>query len=526
MSAWTTLEAAAASIPDGALLSFGGFQLNRAPMALVMEIVRQRKRRLRVVSVPNALPLDLLTGAGLVAEAEFGFLGFQYEGGFVVAPNVRRAIERGTIAWRERDVYEIVQGLRAAALGLPFLPAPGAEGSDYARANRTPTVRDPGTGEEILVAPAVRPDVTLLHAQEADREGNLAIDDPYADDLLARASARVIATVETIVGRIERPTIPGGRVTMLTEVHLGAFPTSCHGHYGWSKAHLGAYLALASEGRTGDYLDRYVGAGRPAFLEAVARDADRPEVGRDTIGPERAAAVDRLVVGMARAIDDGDVVTTGVASALPMLAVALAKATRARGATYINCVGAVDPPLASAAWSSVDPRLLDGCRDRVTLPQLFDIARRGGIDLMYFGAAQVDAEGRLNLTCIGDYARPKVKLPGPAGSSAMRPFVRKVVVLLSRHSTQSLVPRVDFATSVPSQMNAATTVVTDLAILRLQGGRLRLVSRHAGVAPEALQAATGFPLEGDLKATTAEPTGEEREALHRLDPEGIRHRLA
>ncbi len=526
MSAWTTLEAAVASIPDGALLGLGGFQLNRAPMALVMEIVRQGKRRLRVVSVPNALPLDLLTGAGLVAEAEFGFLGFQYEGGFAVAPNVRRAVERGTIAWKERDVYEIVQGLRAAALGLPFLPAPGAEGSGYARANRTPTVKDPATGEEMLVAPALRPEVTLLHAQEADREGNLAIADPYADDLLARASGRVIATVERIVERIERPTIPAGRVTALTEAPLGAFPTSCHGHYGWSKAHLTTYLALASEGRTGDYVDRYLRAGRPAFLEAIAREADGPEAGRETSGPERLAAVDRLVIGMARAIEDGDVVTTGVASALPMLAVALAKATRAPRAIYINCVGAVDPPLAAAAWSSVDPRLLDGCRDRVALPELFDIARQGRIDLMYFGAAQADAEGCLNLTCIGDYARPKVKLPGPAGSSAMRPFVRKVVVLLPRHSTKTLVPRVDFATSVPSRRNEATIVVTDLAILRLQGGRLRLVSRHPGITPEALGAATGFRLEGDRETTTAEPTDAEREALRRLDPGGIRHRLA
>src|SRR5262249_19013194 len=90
----TTLPEAAAGIPDGALVTFGGFDLNRAPMALVREIVRQKRRGLRLVSPPNPLPLDFLVGAGAAASIDFGYLGFQYEHGFVVAPNVRRAIER------------------------------------------------------------------------------------------------------------------------------------------------------------------------------------------------------------------------------------------------------------------------------------------------------------------------------------------------------------------------------------------------------------------------------------------------
>src|SRR6266581_7350492 len=230
MSALATLQEAAASIPDGALLTFGGFDLNRAPMALVMELIRQRRRALRVVSLPNPLPLDLLVGAGAATEAEFGFLGLQYEGGFVVAPSVRHAIERGRLAWRERDVYEIVQGLRASALGLPFLPAPGAEGSEYRSVNRTPTTPDPEGGEEMLIARALRPDVALVHAQAADGRGNLWISDLYADDLLARASARVVATAERIVDHVEAPTIPGRLVDRVAHVEKGAFPTSCHGH--------------------------------------------------------------------------------------------------------------------------------------------------------------------------------------------------------------------------------------------------------------------------------------------------------
>jgi glutaconate CoA-transferase subunit A len=69
MTALMGLAQAAASIPDGSLLALGGFELNRAPMALVFELLRQKRRGLRIVSLPNPLPLDLLVAGGAVAEA-------------------------------------------------------------------------------------------------------------------------------------------------------------------------------------------------------------------------------------------------------------------------------------------------------------------------------------------------------------------------------------------------------------------------------------------------------------------------
>jgi glutaconate CoA-transferase subunit A len=544
MSRITTLGEAVAAIPDGSLVTFGGFDLNRAPMALVREMVRQRRRGLRLVSPPNPLPLDLLVGAGAVASAEFGYLGFQYEHGFVVAPNVRRAIEGGTLAWRERDVFEIVQGLRAAATGVPFLPIPGGEGSDYAAIDpprQAPL--EPG-GATVALTPALRPDVALLHAQEADADGNLFISDPYADDLLARASRRVIATAERIVARVAHPTVSCLRVHAVVEVPGGAFPTACHGHYGHSAPHLRAWVEHAGGGRFAEYLETFVTApadhaaqiatagGLPAW-DARAQGAaeDRPGAvsasngATSPVQDATAAAADRLVVGMARRIADGDLVVTGLASALPMLAVAVARATHAPHMTYINCIGAVDPQLEAMGTTSVDARLLDRCRGRVILTDLFDLSRQGRIDVMFFGAAQTDAAARMNLTCIGEYARPKVKLPGPAGSTSIRPCVRKVIILAPRHSTRALVERVDFASSVPSPMNRETWVVTDLALMRLEGGRLHVASRHAGVRPDDLRAKTGFAIDGRAAATTPEPTREEMAAIVRHDPAGLRHRL-
>ncbi|MEE9471954.1 MAG: CoA-transferase [Gemmatimonadota bacterium] len=493
MADLVSIEEAVRGIPAGALITFGGFQLNRAPMALVRELIRQERRGLRVVTLPNPLPIDLLVGAGMVDEAEFGFIGFQFEDGFAVAPNMRRAIQEGTLRFRERDVYELIQGLRAAAMGLPFLAAPGCERSDYRWENGTASL-SVADGEEVPVVEPIRPDIALVHAQEADRSGNLGITDPYAEPLLARASGRVVATAERIVDRVAAPAVPGSRVSHVVEAPRGAYPTGCHRHYRHDAAHLRDYLKLSRN------------------------TVDRP----DGVDP---ATADRLVVCMARAIEDGDVVTTGVASALPMLAVAVARATRAPRLTYINCVGAVNPRIERASFTSVDVDLLDACEARITLPELFDMARQGRIDTMFFGAAQVDAEARINLTCIGEYRKPRVKLPGPAGSSSMRAYIPRVVLFVPRHSARTMVPRTDFATALVSPRNRETLLVSDKALMRLEGGRLRLASRHAGVEPENLREGTGFALEGDWNAMTPEPTPDEMAALKKLDPDGVRHRI-
>ena len=236
-----TLREAIETVPDGSFITFGGFDLQRPPLALAAELVRQGRRNLRVVIPPTPLPLDLLVGAGAVAEAEFGFIGFQYERGFVVAPNVRRAIEAGTLRWRERDVFEIAQGLRAAACGVDYLPSPGGEGTDYEWLHPAPRARNSTDDTVCTIAPAIRPDVVLLHAQAADREGNLYLADPYFEDLLTRAGDRVIASVEEIVDRIPHPTIPALRVTAVVEAPRGAWPGGCHGHYRHSVAGLAAW---------------------------------------------------------------------------------------------------------------------------------------------------------------------------------------------------------------------------------------------------------------------------------------------
>ena len=207
MSQICSLREAVAPIRPGSSVTLGGFQLNRAPMALVRELIRQKKTRLRLFLLPNPLALDFLVGAGAVSFAEVAFAGLELHYRSLVPPNWQAAVARHALRWRERDALYLVQALRAAVLGIPFLPLPVSAGpapqADVAQ------VRDPFRGGSVSVVRALEPDVALVHAQAADRQGNLWIEDPVTDELLVRASRRVIATAETILPRLRR-LLPGG----------------------------------------------------------------------------------------------------------------------------------------------------------------------------------------------------------------------------------------------------------------------------------------------------------------------------
>ena len=153
--------------------------------------------------------------------------------------------------------------------------------------------------------------------------------------------------------------------------------------------------------------------------------------------------------------------------------------------------------------------------------EIFDLSARGGLDLAFLGGAQIDAQGDVNLSFIGDPAAPRVRLPGGAGSAHILPTARRTVLWRTVHDPRSFPARCDFVTASGN----VAGVVTPLCVFTKSEGRLRVESIHAGVTQAALRAATGFDL-GDLDAvpTTPPPTQEERAALAAVDPEGVRLR--
>lgn len=249
MTRWVSLAEAARGVPDGAWLAPGGFMLGRAPMALVFELIRARKRDLRVISLPNPLPAELLVAAGAASRVELLFGALTLANRVRPMPTLKRAIERGTITWAEHDGYRIVQRLRAAAMGLPFIPAPDADVSELSTLEPPAYAIDPFTGGRVPVERAFHPDVAIVHAQAADHAGNLYIEDPTTDLLVIGAAKRVIATVEVRVDSLPRVTVPAFQVDAVAEARGGAWPLGCCDHYPHDEAALLGYLGEAEDGR-------------------------------------------------------------------------------------------------------------------------------------------------------------------------------------------------------------------------------------------------------------------------------------
>jgi glutaconate CoA-transferase, subunit B len=221
---------------------------------------------------------------------------------------------------------------------------------------------------------------------------------------------------------------------------------------------------------------------------------------------------------MARLLRDGETVFHGVASPLPMVATLLAKRLQAPNLVYLNITGSVDPRPERLPVSTVDPALMVGTRALVTLTDLFDLSARGRLDTAFLSGVQIDGQGRINMSVIGDFARPKVRLPGGAGSAALMPTARRTILWRTKHDPRIFVERLDFVTAAGN----VDRVVTPLCVFQRIGGRLTVESLHPGVTASSLRAATGFSVDvGDETPITPLPTAIERAALAEIDPTGI-----
>ena len=147
MNKLTTLEQAVSLIGDGACVGLGGNTLNRAPMAAVFEMVREKKRGLRVVKTAGAMDVDALCLAGCAASVDAGFIS--YESQYGLAQRYRRSVQSGLVRANEHACYTVISALRAASYGIPFMPVRGLKVSDLRKVNDYfADVTDPFTGEE------------------------------------------------------------------------------------------------------------------------------------------------------------------------------------------------------------------------------------------------------------------------------------------------------------------------------------------------------------------------------------------
>jgi glutaconate CoA-transferase subunit A len=274
-----SLAEAGALVTDGALVALGGGLCARLPMALVRQVIRQGTGDLHVIGSAHSIDVDLLIAAAAVKICEESYVGFEQDLG--LAPAFRRAAETGTVEVRESCCVSVLTQLRAAEMGLPFLPVRGLKGTDIPSLHpEYGMVTCPFTAEELVALPALTPDVALIHAPIGDRHGNLHLDQPYVlDERFAHASRMVVATVDRLVTTDEVAAagvvIPAHCVAAVVEAPFGAHPSSSYPEYSYDRPHLAAYIAAAGAGGSAlaGYLHRYVNAGEDAYRDLI--DTDR-----------------------------------------------------------------------------------------------------------------------------------------------------------------------------------------------------------------------------------------------------------
>jgi glutaconate CoA-transferase subunit A len=252
-------------ITPGTVLAVGGMHMHNNPMALVREIVRQNIRVKTLITSPSAcINADLLVGAGLVEEVISSYIGLEHLG---LAPNFRRAAEQKKLKIREVDESFLIFGFRAGAAAVPFTPLPkGLEITDIPKVNPEDykVTRDPFTGEDVLCARALQPDVAVIHCQKSDPYGNAVFEGArFTDFDMLKACSKVILQVEVIVPHEEFMkekiccTVPSMLVDCVVQVPFGCHPTASHRYYTYDEQHLLEYLKLCKESAQ-PYLEKYV----------------------------------------------------------------------------------------------------------------------------------------------------------------------------------------------------------------------------------------------------------------------------
>jgi len=244
-----------------------------------------------------------------------------------------------------------------------------------------------------------------------------------------------------------------------------------------------------------------------------------------------------MIVAAARALEGQRVCFVGVG--LPNIAVNLAKRTVSLDLELVYESGVFGAQPARLPLSIGDPTIVTRATSVTSMLELFGYYLQGGlIDVGFLGAAQIDRFGNINSTVIGDYAKPRTRLPGSGGACEIAINARQVFVIM-RQSKRSFVERIDFRTS-PGNLGGAeaaakirreqgwlgsgpSVVVTDLGIYHFDDdGEMRLDSLHPGAGIDAVRESIGWSVRvaSDLAQTPAPSTEELRLIREELDPEG------
>lgn len=280
-----SLKEAVQMIQDGSVITFSGFTIWRRPMAAIYEMMRQGKSNLHLIEVNSGTHTEMLIGAGAVSIWESCWIGHELYG--KVPYCLDRKVKSGEIIAEDYSHQHILYRMQAGAAGVPYLPTLASRGTDILnpeydmlgkaglRDGKNPRipmqkfgyVQDPFYDEgEIIVVPAARPDVCIIHVQQVGEEGTVRVmGQTFSDEQAAKAADKVIVIAEEIVpesflrNEPDRNLLPSYMVDAIVEVPWGAHPTGMYGCYDVDGAFINDFAtASKTESGTQDWLDEWV----------------------------------------------------------------------------------------------------------------------------------------------------------------------------------------------------------------------------------------------------------------------------
>ena len=278
----TVPEAVARLVQDGDYLAIGGFGCDRIPTAVLHEILRQNKQNLRFAGHTATHDFQILCAGNLIGRGgTLACVDMAYAVGLEargLSPHARRVMQSGEVAVTEWTNYTLAVRFKAAAMGLPFLPA-----RSHARHRHLPLqcrreIACPFTGERLMALPALYPDVAAIHVHDADRYGNCRIRGTTVADLdVARAAKRLIITCERLIPNEEirsdptRTVIPYFCVDAVCEVPYGSYPGNMPYEYFSDELHVRRWMEAERDlDRFRQFLDEYI-YGVDSFSQYLQR---------------------------------------------------------------------------------------------------------------------------------------------------------------------------------------------------------------------------------------------------------------
>lgn len=554
-------EAVSCFIKNGSLLSMGGFGHVRVSMAVIYEIIRQKKQNLTITGKTAVHDLDLLVGSGCVNTVEVAYsFGHELRG---LSPASRRAVENGQCKISGEISNAGYQWrFLAAMMGISFIPTRIMLGTDTFKKSSAKTILDPFSGKLICLLPACYPDIAVIHVPRCDKFGNAQIDGITVEDFeLARAARQLIITTEKIVDSKKirqepwKTIIPFYLVNAVVEVPFGSHPCQMPYLYFFDEDHIGEWLSLSTtdEGVL-QYLDKYVYSVKnfQQYLKLVGGVKKLTQLKRiehfkepmsapwlkqkneKKISMEPYSSTELLACVASHILDDKKSVFVG--TGLPMIAAMLAQRTHAPNLLLFFEAGGIGPEMSVLPISVGDSRTFYHAVAASSMHDSMSMAQAGYIDYGFLGGAQIDMYGNLNTTVIGPYEHPKVRLPGSGGANDVGTLCNKTIIIM-RQDKYRFLEKIDFLTT-PGYLEGFNSrekmglpvgsgpyrVISQFGVYGFddETKHMQLLSIHPGITIDQIKKNSGFEIVIPEKISiTKPPSQKELVILKKIDPAGM-----